>query len=46
MTNANKIRQMTDDELFKFIEMIWLNGRFGLSPTYGWDKWLEKEAEK
>lgn len=43
MTNADKIRSMTDEELLKFITMVWGNGRFGLSPTMGWDEWLQQE---
>lgn len=45
MTNADRIRAMTDEELLKFIEMIHYNGRLGLSPYYGWDAWLKREAE-
>lgn len=46
VTNADRIRAMSDEELLKFIEMIHYNGRLGLSPYYGWDGWLKKEEEE
>lgn len=41
-TNADRIRSMTDDELLKFIKMVYGNGRAGLSPTNGFEEWLNK----
>lgn len=43
-TNADRIRAMSDKELFDFICMITGNVRCGLSPAYGWDSWLKQEA--
>lgn len=41
-SNADRIRCMTNDELLEFIQMVYGNGRAGLSPTNGWEKWLNK----
>ena len=41
-SNADRIRCMTNDELLEFIQMVYGNGRAGLSPTSGWEKWLNK----
>ena len=43
MTNADKIRSMSNDELVQWIKIICKNARAGLSPTGGWDEWLKQE---
>ena len=45
MTNADRIRSMTDEELAEFILKVGGNIRAGLTPDGGWLNWLEQEAE-
>lgn len=45
MTNADKIRRMSDEDLAEFIKMICGNARAGNYPDGEWLEWLRKEAE-
>lgn len=46
MTNADKIRAMTDEELVDFILKVGGNIRAGLTPDGGWLNWLKQEANE
>lgn len=44
-TNADRIRNMSDEELAKFVTMVHGNGLLGTGPTNGWLDWLRQESE-
>ena len=43
-TNADRIRNMSDEELAKFVTMVHGNGLLGTRPTNGWLDWLRQES--
>ena len=46
-TNADRIREMTDEELARFMSKVETNGRvFGLKGIASWLKWLKQEADE
>jgi len=46
MTNADKIRQMTDEEMAEWLEYISNALRHGVVYLQPWIEWLKEEEEK
>ena len=46
MTNADKIRQITDEEMAKWLEYISNSLRHGVVDSQPWIEWLKEEAEE
>lgn len=45
-TNADRIRQMTDEEMAKWLEYISNALRHGVVDSQPWIEWLKEEAEE